>query len=101
MSKSQKLREMLSDDQILEWFDSPTTEYFFSLIDDLVAEAKAALQDQPFDADFCERLVAQRGNLFGFRSAFESLAECFASKSFEVIEDEQVGDIPSGRQSIN
>lgn len=94
-------KQKLSKDQITEWFESPVTDYFFALVAGLKSESKEALADQGFDTESAEQLMARRGNLWGMRTAFESIEQVYADQSFEQIEEqedaEQVGDLSPGR----
>lgn len=93
-------RKNLKDDQIEEWFESPVTEYFFSLVSRLKDETRDALADQGFDTGSASQLMAQRGNLYGIYNTFEDLEGVFKSQSFEELEeeDEQLRDIPGRGQ---
>ena len=92
-----------SEQQQTEWFESPTTEYFFSLISALKQRTKEQLMDQGFDTTSAEQLQAMRGHLWGFRNALEDVEEVFESQSFSQWEedDEQVGDTRLGGPSVD
>lgn len=94
-----------SKEQVTEWFESPVTEYFFSLISELKEATHDALADQGFDTDSSERLMAQRGNLFGMQTAFEQVEDLYEAKSFQELEEEesgeQVGHLPESRSGAD
>ena len=94
MTEKRKPKQEQTD----EWFESEVTEYFFSLISRLKETARDALADQGFDTDSSERLMAQRGNLFGIYGAFDDLEKVFLEKSLSELEEEEdgesVGDLP-------
>lgn len=81
-----------SKDQVTEWFESPVTEFFFSLVTGLKSESKEALAEQGFDTESAEQLMARRGNLWGMRTAFETIEQVYAEQSFEQIEEEESGE---------
>lgn len=94
-----------SKDQRTEWFESPVTEYFFALVANLRGETKESLAEQGFDTESAEQLMARRGNLWGMRTAFETLEQVYEDQSFEQIEEqesgEQVGDLSPGRSGAD
>lgn len=93
-----------SKEQETEWFESPTTEYFFSVLDRLIGDVEGELMDQGFDMASPYQLMAERGNLFGIKSGLEGVREVFEYKSFDVweeIDEEQVRDTSSGRPDID
>ena len=93
-----------SQQLIDEWFDSTVTEYFFSLVKNLEGDADTSLREQGFVSQTpgmtATDLQAERGNLWGFKTAFEDLYSCFEEKSLEQIEGEgdgeSIGDLPEG-----
>jgi hypothetical protein len=89
-------RRKPSKDQVTEWFESPVTEYFFSLVSALKGNSRDELAEQGFDTESAEQLMARRGNLWGFHTAYETLEQVFESQSFSEIEEEEdaehVGD---------
>jgi len=70
-----------------EWFESQTTEWFFHLVSRLSTNIKEQLQEQGFDTESSERLMAARGNLWGLRTAFEQIAACYQSKDLSELEE--------------
>lgn len=98
-------RQRPKKEQIEEWFDSEVTEYFFGLVAELSLGARDLLADQGFDTLSAEQLMAQRGNLWGLREAFETVEQVFISKSFAEIEEsedgEHVGDSSPGRSGTH
>ena len=98
---TEKQRKRPTEDQVTEWFESPLTEYFFSLITNLKDSAYEALADQGFDTESAERLMANRGNLWGLYNAFDTIEQVYADKAFYQIEEqedaEQVGDLSPRR----
>ncbi len=81
-----------SKDQVTEWFESPVTEFFFSLVVGLKSKTREALADQGFDTESSERLMAQRGNLWGIHTAYLTLEQVYEEQSFEQIEEEESGE---------
>ncbi|NNE36087.1 MAG: hypothetical protein HKN13_12670 [Rhodothermales bacterium] len=86
--KTSEIKLLLKDQQIEEWFESQATIYFFRLIQDLRDNVDDALRDQGYDTDSADRLMAQRANLCGLYSAFDTLLDAFESQSFEEMEEE-------------
>ena len=91
--------EQPKKEQVTEWFESPTTDYFFSLLAKRNNLVKYELMQQGFDVEHSEVLQGLRGNLWGLRTVYEDLERLFESQSFSEMEEEGDGepiwDLPS------
>lgn len=79
-------------EQTVEWFESPVTEYFRDLVRGVLTEIKAELSDQGWDTAGANELQSRRANLWGMRSALETVEQVFESQSFDELEEEEDGE---------
>jgi len=87
-------------EQITEWFEGETTEYFFGLVEAKANVVRRALFDQGFDTT-AELLQSRRANLWGLNTAYEEMFESFQDQSFISleIEDDESESVSSEHDS--